>query len=51
MLRSLASAALEAAAGAREFSLLWGVLVPGLILLASVVFTFLLYRHFSKTHR
>lgn len=33
----------------REFSFFWGVAVPGLILACSVVFTWLLYRHFSKS--
>jgi hypothetical protein len=42
----MAQAAAEAAQ--KEFSLLWGVAVPGLILACSVVFTWLLYRHFSK---
>jgi hypothetical protein len=32
----------------RELSLLWGVVVPGLILACSVLLTWLLYRHFSK---
>lgn len=33
----------------KGFSLFWSILVPGVILLASIVFTLLLYRHFSKT--
>lgn len=36
-----------ASTGAREFSLLWSVIVPGGILLFSVVATWLLYRHFA----
>ena len=45
--------ALAAAAGVqpRAFSLLWGVVVPGVILACSVVFTWMLYRHFSKRDR
>jgi hypothetical protein len=32
-----------------EFSLLWSLIVPGLILLCSVILTWLLYRHFKKS--
>ena len=40
----------SAAEGANQgFSWLWSVIVPGSILLASIVLTFLLFRHFSKT--
>ena len=48
MRTAMASAAAGAAA---EFSLLWGGIVPGAILLVSVVVTWLLYRHFSKSER
>ena len=44
----LAAQAAEAVAE-RPFDLVWGVVVPGLILACSVVFTWLLYRHFSKS--
>ena len=43
--------AVSQAPAAREFSLFWGVLVPAGILLCSVVFTWMLYRHFSKTEQ
>jgi ABC-type sulfate transport system permease component len=36
-------------ASAGEFSLLWSLIVPGLILLCSVILTWLLYRHFKKS--
>lgn len=45
---AMASSSAEASA---EFSLLWGIFVPGAILLISVVVTWLLYRHFSKGER
>ena len=48
MRTAMASAAAGAAA---EFSVFWGVVVPGSILLVSVVLTWLLYRHFSKSER
>lgn len=34
--------------GPGEFSLLWSVLVPGVVLAVSVGVTFALYRHFSR---
>ena len=37
------------AVGERPFSFVWGVVVPGLILACSVVFTWMLYKHFSKS--
>jgi hypothetical protein len=44
-----ASAALQTLpSGAGGFSLLWSLIVPGLILACSVVLTWLLYRHFKK---
>ena len=41
----------SAAGAAAKFSVLWGIFVPGAILLVSVVVTWLLYRHFSKGER
>jgi hypothetical protein len=35
----------------REFSLLWSIIVPGGILLFSVIATLLLYRHFTGKSR
>ena len=45
---ALPAAQAAQAVGERPFDFVWGVMVPGLILACSVVFTWLLYRHFSK---
>jgi len=37
-------------ATAGEFSFLWSLMVPGLILFCSGFLTWLLYRHFKKAH-
>jgi TRAP-type C4-dicarboxylate transport system permease large subunit len=37
------------AEGTGEFSWFWGAFVPGAILLISIVLTWWLYRHFSKS--